>query len=131
MEANRFLTYPLKQDVPRPSDLVLFLNRVSPFLFCSGKRYSLDCFIHHSNYKQQNLVYPPGSTVSTARTFRSAHLCHSFHQGVFYASNPERYLRFCHVTCTSQWDKWELFPSWSGTASKLTLDESVKFVHCS
>jgi len=31
VEANRFFTYPLKQDVPHSSDLVLFLNGVAIF----------------------------------------------------------------------------------------------------
>jgi hypothetical protein len=31
MEANRFLTYPLKQDVPYSSDLVLFLKEAAIF----------------------------------------------------------------------------------------------------
>ena len=33
MEANRFLTYPLKQDVPHSSDLVLLLKGVAFFLY--------------------------------------------------------------------------------------------------
>jgi len=45
VEANRFLTYPLKQDVPHSFDLVLFLNAVAIFLFCSDSP-SLGCSIH-------------------------------------------------------------------------------------
>lgn len=42
-EANRICTYPLKQDVPRSSNLVLFLNWVAIFFaFCSGSP-SLTC----------------------------------------------------------------------------------------
>jgi hypothetical protein len=36
IEANRFLTYPLNQDVPLSSGLVVFLNAVVIFIFCSG-----------------------------------------------------------------------------------------------
>jgi hypothetical protein len=45
VEANIFVIYPLKQDVPHFSDLVLFLNRVTIVLFCSGTS-SLGCPIY-------------------------------------------------------------------------------------
>ena len=48
VEANRFLTSHLKQDVPHSFDLVLFLNRVAIFLFCNVIP-SLGCPIHIKN----------------------------------------------------------------------------------
>jgi len=36
MKANRFFTYPLKQDVSLSSDLEVFLSGVAIFLLCSG-----------------------------------------------------------------------------------------------
>jgi hypothetical protein len=45
VNVNRFLTYPLKQDVSHLSDQVLLLNRVAILLFCSGSSL-LGCPIH-------------------------------------------------------------------------------------
>jgi len=45
LEANRFFTYPLKQDVSLSSDLEVFLRGVAIFLFGSGSP-SLGCPIH-------------------------------------------------------------------------------------
>ena len=54
MEANRFFTYALQQDVPHSSDLVLFLNTVAIFLFCSGSP-SLGCFVPIKSSRIQSI----------------------------------------------------------------------------
>jgi len=44
MEANKFLTYALKQDVPQTSSLVLFLNGVVNFYSVVAVHRSTDRF---------------------------------------------------------------------------------------
>ena len=49
----------------------------------------------------------------------------------FLLQNLEILVRFFYVNCMNQWHRRELFTLWSNTAFKLTLDVSVKRLHCS
>jgi hypothetical protein len=103
MEANKFLTHPLKQDVPHSSDLALLLNGVAILfilLWQCPARLSL------SHYKQQNLVDPPCSTVSIVVKFRLVHIFHRCSHSLLYAAKAESSRAFL--------------------CFRLTLDESVK-----
>lgn len=78
-EANRFFNYPLKEKVPLSSDLILFLKGVTIF-YCvvAVTRPAVQFTL------KKSLVYPLCGTVSTAVSFRSAHIFyHSFSCGIF------------------------------------------------
>jgi hypothetical protein len=128
VEANRFLTYPLKQDLPHSSDLVLFLNGVAIIFILQWQAV-------------------PGSAVpftSQAAEFSVSALQHSQHccavevsayiLTLFFIApclqqNMEVLLRFFHVNCLSQWYRRKLISIVNLNCFKLTLDESVKSFH--
>ena len=112
MEANRFWTYPPKQNVPHSSGLVLFLNGLAVFLFCSGAipRLAAPCTLAEFSL----------SALQSSQHFYNVYACTCipavFSIAYFFAAKPEGpcTVRFFHVNCMSQLDG-DLFPLWRNT----------------
>jgi len=125
MQANRFFTYSLKQDVPQYSDLVLFLTRVAIFysVVASGSP-SPGCPFHTK-----------AAEFSVSALHQSQHYCNVYvstdippvlFTAYFLQQKLKVLLYFLHANSISQWDTGNLFPLCSNTAFKPTLDESKK-----
>jgi hypothetical protein len=94
-------------------------------------------FLSHSGshsavlFTLKTAVHPPCSPVSIVITFRWAHIFHWCSSVCMFCSKTWRFL---HVSF--MWTAWasgmdgNWFPLWSNTTFKLTLEESMKSLHC-
>jgi len=81
--------------------------------------------------KQQNLVYRPCSTVNVAINCRSAHIFHRCSSCNIFCSNTCMFSNVSFMwTARASVIEGNLFPPWRNTALILTLDESMKGLHC-
>ena len=104
LEANR-LTCPLKRDVPRSSDLVLFLNGVAIFYsVLAFPRSAVPVTLKTAGYRVSTFQHSHHCSNVRVSTYNPPEFC----LGYFYQQNLKVLLRVFHVKCISQWDRREM-----------------------